>query len=205
MNAFGLTGNIGCGKSTVASLLASYPDVLVLDCDRIAKEIISDTSGDPGGAHRQRINEILGTDVFAIGKADFQAIAKIIFTDRAKKTSFEAYIHPLVWETVQDTVNACSDSTICVVESAIIYEIGSEHTFTAMIVASCNRTEQIRRLRNNRQMKNADIDARIKEQLPQEEKIKQAQFVISTDCSLDQLNDAVHTLYKNLKHFRKIT
>ncbi len=43
MKPFGLTGNIGCGKSTVATLLSKYPDVLILDCDRIAKEIIRAT------------------------------------------------------------------------------------------------------------------------------------------------------------------
>lgn len=41
MKPIGLTGNIGCGKSTVASLLSKYQDVTILDCDFIAKDIIA--------------------------------------------------------------------------------------------------------------------------------------------------------------------
>jgi dephospho-CoA kinase len=193
MKSFGLTGNIGCGKSTIATLLGKFPDVLILDCDRIAKEIIS------GNDHRQQINTILGTNVFLDEKADFQTIARIIFEKPEKKRLLETLIHPLVWATVDERVASAGDSKICVVESAIIFETGSEGKFAAIIVATCNPHEQFRRLRDNRHTDDIQIQARLDQQLPSSVKEQRAQFVIHTDCSLNQLEDRVSDLYHNLK------
>jgi len=193
MKPFGLTGNIGCGKSTIATLLSKYPDVLILDCDRIAKEIIS------GNGHRQQINTILGTNVFLDEKADFQAIARIIFGEPGKKRLLETLIHPLVWTTVDERIASAGDSKICVVESAIIFETDSEGKFAAIIVATCNPHEQFRRLRDNRHMDDVQIQARLDQQLPSLVNEQRAQFVIHTECSLDQLEDRVSDLYHNLK------
>jgi dephospho-CoA kinase len=193
MRPFGLTGNIGCGKSTVATLLSKYSDVLTLDCDRIAKEVIS------GNGYRQQINTILGTNVILDEKVDFQAIAKIIFEAPEKKRLLEALIHPLVWTTVDERVTSAGDNKICVVESAIIFETYSEGKFAAIIVATCNPHEQFRRLRNDRHVDDVQIQARLDQQLPSSAKEQRAQFVIHTDCSLDQLEDSVRNLYHNLK------
>lgn len=193
MKPFGLTGNIGCGKSTVAALLSTYPDVLILDCDQIAKEIISSK------AHQREINHILGTDVFPNEKADFKAIAKIIFEKPEKKRLLETLIHPLVWSVVDERVAVVCKTKICIVESAIIFETDNENRFAAIIVATCNPHEQFRRLRDNRQMKDVQIQARFAQQLSSEEKVRRAQFVIHTDCSLGQLEDRVSELYHNLK------
>lgn len=193
MKPFGLTGNIGCGKSIVASLLSKYPDVLILDCDQIAKEIISSED------HRKEISSILGMDVFPNGKTDFKAIAEIIFNEPEKKRLLEALLHPLVWSIVDQRVARVGETKICIVESAIIFETGTRSKFTAVIVATCSVDEQFRRLRENRKMKDVQIQARLDQQLPSEEKIQQAQFVIRTDCSLNQLKDRVSDLYHNLK------
>ncbi len=193
MKPFGLTGNIGCGKSAVATLLSKYPDVLILDCDQIAKEIIS------GNAHRHQINTILGINVFSSEKVNFRAIAKIIFEDPEKKRLLEALIHPLVWASVNEKVDFAGDGKVCIVESAIIFETMSEEQFAEIIVATCNPDEQFRRLRENRQMDDVEIQARLDQQLPSAEKEQRAQFVVHTDCSLDQLKDRVSNLYQNLK------
>lgn len=193
MKAFGLTGNIGCGKSTVSILLSKYPDVLIFDCDRIAKEIIS------GDLHRQEINFILGIDVFTGKNPDFKAIAKIIFEDTKKKRLLEELLHPLVWATVEEMVKSAENQKICIVESAIIYETKSEDKFTSVIVATCNPEEQFRRIQNGRKIDHADIQARLAQQLPSSGKEARAQFLIRTDCGLKQLKDRVSDLYQKLK------
>ncbi len=193
MKLFGLTGNIGCGKSTVATLLSKYPDVLILDCDRIAKEIIS------SNGHRQQINTILNENVFLDQKADFQAIAKIIFEEPEKKRLLEALIHPLVWATIDERIASTGDNKICVVESAIIFETDSEGRFAAIMVAACNPHEQFRRLRDDRRMDNVQIQIRLNQQFPSLVKEQRAQFVVQTDCSFDQLKNRVSDLYHNLK------
>lgn len=193
MRAFGLTGNIGCGKSTVASLLAKHPDVLVIDSDRVAKDIIA------SGTHKQAINALLGTDVYLSQQADMKRIAEIIFREPDKKLLFESLIHPLVWTTVQNIVDTAGAEKICIVESALIYETRTEDKFNAMIVVSCSPEEQERRLRDVRNMNMTDIRARMALQLSSPDKEARAQFIIRTDCTMSALESRVADLYDQLK------
>ncbi len=126
--------------------MSGFSDVLILDCDRIAKGIIA------SGTVEQEINTILEANVFPDRKVDFPAIAKIIFGEPEKKRLLEALIHPLVWRAVEEEVDVSGDETLCIVESAIMYETGSADKFAAVIVVTCAGDEQLRRLRENRSM-----------------------------------------------------
>lgn len=192
MRAYGLTGNIGCGKSTVANLLSQYSDVVVIDCDKLAKEIVSSES------YRKKICSILGEDVFQSGRTDFNKIAKIIFQNSEKKRLFEALIHPLVWERVEEIVGS-EPRKIYIVESAIIFETLSEDRFLDVITVSCSETEQYRRLRENRGMTDREISSRLSHQIPSLNKEIMSRFVVNTDCTLEKLSRRVHVLYTNLK------
>ena len=193
MKAFGLTGNAGCGKSTVASLLSKYQDVLVIDCDRVAKEVLSSLT------LQREINSILGMDVFPNGKANRKLIASVIFKQPEKKRLMEGLVHPIVWATIQKMIEKTPRGTICIVESAIIYETKSENLFEAVIDVTCDYEEQVRRLRENRKMEDSDIQALLTSQLSSFEKEKKSLFVINTNCTLGQLSERVEKLYRKLK------
>jgi dephospho-CoA kinase len=100
MNAFGLTGNMGCGKSTVVEILKKHKNICVLDCDQISKEILFNPK------NKSKIEKILGTKV---------SEAKIIFNDLTKKQKLEEFIHPLVWKEVQKQIKNGFKDTICIV------------------------------------------------------------------------------------------
>lgn len=193
MKIFGLTGAIGCGKSMVATLLAAYDDVVVFDTDRIAKAIIGDSG------YRRAIEAILGADVYGDDGVDFKAIAKIVFTDAEKKKRFEALIHPLVWNVIEGEVAKLEDWQIAIVESAIIFETHREGRFTGVIVVLCDEEKQLRWLREVRKMDDADIQARLREQLPAAEKERRAQFVVHAGAPMDELRRRVSVLYWQLK------
>lgn len=192
MRPFGLTGNIGCGKSTVASLLAQFPDVVVFDCDGIAREVIADAQ------HRSVVESILGQNVFQGDLPDFKAISQIIFFDREKKQRLERFVHPIVWKAVEERRKR-SKKGLHIVESAIIYEVGAENAFHAVITVTCSPAEQLRRLIQIRGMAEEDVLIRIRHQLPMEEKARRAQFVISTDCDMAELRNRTEHLYQELK------
>lgn len=197
MKPYGLTGNIGCGKSTVAALLASYPDVVVFDSDRIAKEIILSES------YRSTIVTIVGGEVVTPLGIDVKRLTGIIFTDPQKKKQLEAFVHPLVWAAILEDVAKIPEK-IAIVESAILYEVGWEKRFAGMIVAACSKEEQYRRLSTNRNMSDVDIRLRVSSQLPQDAKRDRAQFVIDTDCTMEQLEKKVAVLYQLLKRSKGI-
>jgi dephospho-CoA kinase len=193
MKTFGLTGGIACGKSTVAKLLSSFPNIVSFDCDQIAKEILAREE------HQHSIASILGRGVMGPFGLDRGAIAKIIFSDEEKKRQIESLIHPLVWEELQRRISAVPENSIVIAESAIFFEAGWQDKFDGMIVAACPPTEQIRRLRVDRNMSFAQISDRINAQMPLAEKVKRADFIIYSDCSREELAERVHSLYLKLQ------
>lgn len=192
MNAYGLTGNIGCGKSTVASLLARYPSVRIFDCDSIAKEVVASTS------LRASLTRILGKDAFTQSGLDWNIIRNTVFTESRIKHEVEALVHPRVWGEVERRVADIADRMLCVVESALIYESGSAHLFRGVIVATCDEAVQFERLMSKRGMSSVAIRERLRHQLGAREKVRQATYVIDTTCTMGVLEERVRMLYEQL-------
>ncbi len=192
MKAFGITGNIGCGKSSVLKILNEYLDILIIDCDKVSKTLIG------CGAYTDEINTILGFDAFPNGDADFKLIAKTIFTDITKLKAIEELMHPKVWQHVESIV--ANESRICVVESAIIFEKNVQDRFEyGVIVVDCSEKEQFRRLWENRQMNDEKVKAVLALQLPAIEKLLKADYVIDTTLGMEETTRQSRELYLQLK------
>lgn len=192
MAIFGLTGNIGCGKSTVASLLSICPNIYIHNTDEIAKSILADPT------NMETVRRILGPRVIHNGVVDRSAVAKVLFGNSVKKRSFEAWMHPRVWNTVYEKRSPDTYDDIDIVESAIIYEMGDVHRFSGIIVVTCDENVQKERLRSNRNMSDEEIEARMGHQLPAAVKAARANFVIDTNCDRDTLLKRVLRLYRDL-------
>ncbi len=180
INAYGLTGNMGCGKSTVAEFFKKYNNVCVLNCDQISKEILFNIKNKP------KIEKILGKEVVE---------AKIIFGDPIKKQKLENFIHPLVWQEVQRQIENGPKNTIYIVESALIYETKMEANFKGIILVTCNKKEQFKRIKQRNNWSNKEIEKRLKNQLSDEEKIKKSWIVINNDGSIEELKLKVEEIY----------
>jgi len=88
----GLTGPIGCGKSTVAGWLAERAGVVVIDADRVARDVL-----DPGEPALDAVVERFGPEVlWADRELDRTALGRIVFADPAALRDLEAIVHPAV-------------------------------------------------------------------------------------------------------------
>ena len=93
--SIGLTGGIGCGKSTVAALLKEA-GLLRLDTDKVARELV-----EPGTQGHQSLLKKFGSSIFyPDGTLDRGALGKIVFQDHKKRRLLESILHPLIWERV---------------------------------------------------------------------------------------------------------
>jgi dephospho-CoA kinase len=194
MNVYGLTGNMGCGKSTVGEFLQKkHPDVYLFDCDKVAKDLLSDSE------NTEEIKKILGDDVFDNQKINRQKVAKLIFNNYNKKQAFEEFIHPLVWKKLAEEIQKVDEDKIFIVESAIFYEIGKEKDISKVIVVACNPNEQINRIKKRNGWSDDQIEERLKYQIPNDIKTAKALVVIDTNCSMQELELKVERLYSFLK------
>jgi dephospho-CoA kinase len=188
---YGLTGNIGCGKSEVAKILATFSDVRIFDTDRIAKGIMI--------GHTDQIVSLLDSEILTCGHLDFGKIGKIVFTDQEKRRVLEEFVHPLVWERIREEIQKDASRSIFIVESAIIFEAGVEKRFDGVIAVVCSKDEQINRITFRNNLSLAEIETRIASQMSQAEKEARAQFVIYNNGTLRELKEQTLALYEVLK------
>lgn len=193
MKLVGLTGNIGCGKSTVVSMLTEYPSIKVFSCDNAAREIIQRPE------LAERLLHVLGVEAFEEGKLVLPLMVKVIFSDFRKKRQLESVVNPLVWEEISKESRVVPPEFFFVVESAMIYENSWQDRFNTMVSIHCTKEEQVRRLKTYRSMSEADIMLRLNDQIPSHFKAAWANFPLDTNCSLLELKNRVENLHQFLK------
>jgi dephospho-CoA kinase len=141
----GLTGNIACGKSTVARMLAEM-GAYVIDADAIAHEVIR--KGTPA---YEAILRRFGPGILrADGEIDRRRLGEIVFRDPAALRDLEAIVHPAVLAEIQQRVLACPDAPAIVIEAIKLIESGFARACDSLWVVTCPEPEQVRRLMEDR-------------------------------------------------------
>lgn len=125
MKVIGLTGGVGCGKSTVANMIKEKFPADILIADNIGFELMM-----PGTICFQEIVEELGTEVLLEDKTlNRQLISKIVFQDKKKLERLNQIIHPRVKDFIKERLDHARESGLysyVFIESAIILEAGYE-------------------------------------------------------------------------------
>jgi dephospho-CoA kinase len=174
MRVFGLTGNIGTGKSTVARLFEAH-GLPVIDADQVARDVVA--PGTPGLVEvAARFPGVLTPQ----GELDRKALAARVFADAQERTALNAILHPRIGTEVRSRLDrlAARGQGLAIYEAALIVENGLHHGLDGLIVVTAPIEEQVRRLRARDGLTSEEARARIAAQLPAQEKVKAADFVI---------------------------
>ena len=140
----GLTGPIGCGKSTVAGWLGEHPGVVVIDADVVAREVVE--PGEPAlAAVFARFGEDLRRDD---GSLDRAALGRIVFADPEALRDLEAIVHPEVRQRIlAELAEAAADGADAVVVEAIkLVEGGLAELCDEVWLVTCDPQAQRERL-----------------------------------------------------------
>jgi dephospho-CoA kinase len=191
----GLTGGIGSGKSTVATLLERRGAV-VFDADVLAREAVA-----PGTPGHDAVVERFGANVLAPGgELDREALGAIVFADPAARRDLEAIVHPEVRRLFAEGCDAHRGSDEVVVFGApLLVETGMHSAFDVLVVVATPVETQVERLLRDRGMSEDQVHARIDAQAPLEEKVAVADIVIDNDATLEDLERRVDEVWSDLR------
>jgi dephospho-CoA kinase len=195
MRRIALTGGIATGKSHVRARFEAL-GVPTIDSDALARQAVA-----AGSAGLAAVVARFGSIVLdSQGQLDRKRMAENVFSDPAARKALEAIIHP----EVQRQTNAWFASldsqrhAFAIADIPLLYEVNRERDFEAVIVAACHPDVQLRRLMERDALSEADARRRIDAQLPIEEKVRRADFVIRTDGSFEDTNQKVDALARQL-------
>lgn len=192
----GLTGGIATGKSYVLSVLAEL-GCETSDADRLAHAAIA--SGRPA---YDEILAAFGRDILSEGgEIDRLRLGHVVFADAQARARLNAIVHPRVYEAQQqwfDELAARNPSAIAVVDAALMIETGSYRRFDIIVVVYCRPALQLERLMSRSGLTREAAEARIKAQMPSEEKLKYADYSIDTSEGFESTRRRVVELYEIL-------
>ncbi len=204
MKVIGLTGGIGSGKSTVSGFLAELGAVII-NADEVGHEVFKpDTQG-----WRQVVTafgrQILKTN----GEIDRNKLGEIVFTDSEALARLNSLVHPLVYEVVKAQLEQYRQEGVGVVvlEVPLLIDVplakkAGEPSLLDEVdevwVTEAPEATVLERLKGRAGLSETESLARIRSQLPSEERLRRADVVIDTNCRLDELKLRVKELWNKL-------
>jgi dephospho-CoA kinase len=168
----GLTGNIGSGKSVVSKIFETLK-LPVYHSDNEAKFIL-----DKPEIIQQLVRLFTIAIIDASGKIERRKLASIVFNDSKKLSLLNGIIHPAVLADFSSWVEMQNRVPYVVMESAILFETGYYKLFDKIIVVSAPEDIRIQRVMKRDGMSRVDVESRIQNQMPEEEKVLKADFNI---------------------------
>lgn len=194
MLIIGLTGGIGCGKSTVAELFADK-GVPILDADVIARELV-----EPGRPAFEAIKQRFGTVILKNGRLDRTKLREIVFSDPEAKRWLEALLHPLVYSEIGQRITTLS-APYCLVVVPLLLETGQRALVDRLLVVDCPEDIQRRRVQLRDGLSEKQIDPIMASQIGRSERLAAADDVLENtadEADLAEKVERLHQLYLTL-------
>jgi dephospho-CoA kinase len=196
MKVIGLTGGIGSGKSTVSQFLAEL-GATILDADEVGHEALK-----PGTEVWERVvNEFGKGIVDASGGIDRARLGELVFNNHDARERLNNIMHPAIYSMVNARLEEYRRQgvNIAVLEVPLLLEVGWTSLVDEIWVTVAPEAVVLKRLLERTGLTEHEAKARINAQLSNEERIKHADVVIDTDCSLDELKAKVAGLWLRLQ------
>jgi dephospho-CoA kinase len=197
----GLTGGLASGKSHVGRQLEELGCLLV-QADQLGHQVLM-----PGGeAYQPAIDEFGPRILTPEGIIDRRKLAAEVFERPERLERLNALVHPYVRarsRALIDAFAAAAPDGIAVVEAAILIETGSYRNYDRLIVVICTGEQQITRAMDRDGITREEALARLGRQLPLEEKVKYADYVIDTSGTRKNTAGQTRAVYNALRSIQK--
>ena len=185
MLTVGITGGIGSGKSTVSSYLREkgYP---VIDADAVSRALTA-----PGGEALPALREAFGDEIFfPDGALDRRRTAAFVFSDPEKKKQLEAIVTARVIDAIREQIAAFRAEGKCAIlflDAPLLFESGCDTLADRIWTVTAREEIRIARVLSRDGMTREEVLARMRAQMPEEEKIRLSDEVLDNSGDLDAL------------------
>ncbi len=193
----GLTGGIGSGKTTAARRFFAL-GAKVYHADEISRHAL-----DPCSDCYGKVVAEFGTDILRDDETiDRRKLGEIVFSDESKRKTLNDIIHPYVIDELLSSAErdlGNDPSGIAVFEVPLLFESGMDRQMDANIVVTCAEETRIQRVMERDELLRDQVHARMRAQMPEEEKRLRADYVLDNNGTHESLLRQVDALYAMLK------
>lgn len=183
MLILGLTGNIGCGKSSLSTIFRDN-NIDIVDADIIARQIYDDEK------LLKRVYDTFGTNIKnKDGSLNRKALGRIVFNNEEKLIQLNKLTHPVIRQNVTNQIEEYKkqNKKIIVLDAALLIESDYLNVVDKLLVITCDEDIQIERIKKRDNCSTEEALSRIKSQMSQENKVKYADYVIDNSGTIDEL------------------
>jgi dephospho-CoA kinase len=192
----GLTGGIATGKSTVVRMLVKR-GARVIDHDGLVHSL-----QEPGQPVWKRIVEAFGRDILdAAERIDRKKLGALVFDNEPRRKALEGIVHPAVLEEAQrqrDRIGKEDEQAIVLSDIPLLLEVGLQECFDLILLVYAPPEVQIRRVMKRNNLSREEALARLKSQMPIDEKPKFADLVIRNDGTMRELEKRTDEIWQEL-------
>lgn len=171
--------------------------VPTIDADVLARDAVA-----PGSAGLAAVVRRFGTDVLdANGALDRQKLAKVVFADPEVRLALQSIIHPEVRRAIDQWFGSLDAARhpFAIADIPLLYEVGRDRDFDVVVVAACDPETQVRRAMERDGVSEAEARQRLAAQIPIDQKVRRADYVIRSDGTFEDTNLQIARLLEVLR------
>ncbi|MDH3357327.1 MAG: dephospho-CoA kinase [Desulfobacteraceae bacterium] len=195
-----VTGGAGSGKTSVCNRLKKL-GVKVISADEMARDAVA-----PGSKALAKIIRFFGEKVvLSDGTLNRKILRRMITDDDDARLNLERFLHHEITELIQKNV-VCAEKEGCqivVIEVPLLFELDMKERFDRVVVVSADKELRVKRLMERDQTSRDAAENLINVQMPDEEKVDRADYVLWNESSMEKLVESVDVLFKNLTKVTK--
>jgi dephospho-CoA kinase len=196
----GLTGGLACGKSAVAQMFSAM-GAHIIYADKIAHDLYH-----PGEPVHEELLRRFGPDIVEPdGEIDRARLAAKAFGE-GRVDELNKIVHPVVirrQEQLMYEIGMREPNSVIMVEAALIFEAGVKNRFAKIVVVTCRPDQKITRYAERAGIDEAaaaaEVERRSRAQLPDDDKVRRADYVVDNSGSLERTRQQVERIYAELK------
>lgn len=186
--AIALTGGIGSGKSTAASLLKLY-GYAIIDADTIAHKVLEQST--------EEVIEIFSDIILTEGKIDRKKLGNIVFKNKALRNKLENLLHPRIKENILEQSHLLDKKKIPYFIDIPLFFETNHYEITQTLLIFTEQPIQIERIKKRNALSDEAILERINAQIPLHQKKKLAKYVINNNGDLENLQKEIEKYLQN--------